>query len=122
VLVLTHTNVIQRRVAKFGVTSGVRVATLTSFAFVLAGAYPRIGQIHLPSVPNWSDSADYVTAAHRVARSHNIRDVLAASYTHLLVDEYQDWSAGQHEFVCARSQTPSLRPASLATRCKPSLG
>ncbi len=105
VLVLTHTNAgvhaIQERLKKFGVTSGVRIATLTSFAFLLARAYPMLGKMRVPEVPNWSDSSAYITAAHLVAASRNIRDVLAASYTHVLVDEYQDCSEGQHELVCA---------------------
>lgn len=105
VLVLTHTNAgvhaIQKRLKKFGVTSRVRVATLTSFAFLLARAYPVLGQVRVPEVPNWSDSSAYITAAHRIATSSNIREVIAASYTHVLVDEYQDCSEGQHELVCA---------------------
>ena len=52
VIVLTHTNAgvqaIQTRLKKFELTSGVRVATLTSFAFLLARAYPVIGQFKVP--------------------------------------------------------------------------
>jgi hypothetical protein len=105
VLVLTHTNAgvhaIQERLKRFGVTSSVRVATLTSFAFVLVRAYPVLGRMRVPELPIWSDSSAYITAAHRVATSSNIRDVLAASFTHVLVDEYQDCSEDQHALVCA---------------------
>jgi len=105
VLVLTHTNAgvqaVRRRLKRFGVTAGVRVATLTSFAFLLARAYSSIGQLKVPCVPNWNNSAAYVAAARRIAAASNIRDILAASYTHLLVDEYQDCSESQHEFVTA---------------------
>ncbi|MCL8026460.1 UvrD-helicase domain-containing protein [Nocardioides bruguierae] len=108
VLVLTHTNAgvhaIQRRLQKFGVTSNVRVSTLTSFAFLLARAYPVLGQMRVPEVPNWSDSPAYVTAARRIATSNHMREVLVASFTHMLVDEYQDCSEDQHELVCALAE------------------
>lgn len=105
VLVLTHTNAgvhaIQQRLRKFGATSGgYRVATITSFAFTLARAYPELGQITVPAVPHWPDSLKYISAANRVSGSHHIRRVLAASFTHLLVDEYQDCSRAQHDFIC----------------------
>lgn len=108
VLVLTHTNagvhVIQGKLKDFGVASGARVSTLTSFAFLLARAYPQIGELKVPSAPNWSDSANYITAAARICSSDNIRQVLEASYTHMLVDEYQDCSESQHAFVCTLAQ------------------
>jgi len=104
VLVLTHTNAgvhaIQKRLREFGVTSGARVSTLTSFAFLLARAYPQIGVLKVPSVPIWSDSADYIAAANRVASAAIGQRVLRASFTHVLVDEYQDCSEDQHELVC----------------------
>lgn len=109
VLVLTHTNAgvhaIQKRLKLFGVTSGARVSTLASFAFLLARAYPEIGRVKVPAVPIWSDSDQYVTAAERIASSQNIRRVLDATYSHLLVDEYQDCSEGQHAFVCRLAET-----------------
>lgn len=112
VLVLTHTNAgvhaIRERLKKFGVTAGVRVATLTSFAFRLVHAYPVLGEMSVPKVPNWSDSRAYTAAAHHVATSSNIRDVLAASYTHALVDEYQDCGEDQHRLVCALADV--IRP------------
>lgn len=105
VLVLTHTNAgvhaIQRRLRTFGVTAGARVFTLTSFGFLLARAYPDIGQVKVPPTPDWDDSENYITAAHRIATTHTIRRVLAASYSHALVDEYQDCSEIQHQLVRA---------------------
>ncbi|MDX6286038.1 MAG: hypothetical protein QOG53_1523 [Frankiales bacterium] len=104
VLVLTHTNAgvhaIQNRLRMLGVTRGCRVATITSFAFTLARAYPQLGQITVPMVPYWPDSAEYIGAANRISGSRHIRRVLSASFTHLLVDEYQDCSRAQHAFIC----------------------
>lgn len=105
VLVLTHTNAgvhaIQRRLRTFGITDGARVFTLTSFGFLLARAYPDIGRVKVPSTPDWDDSENYITAAHRITTTHTIRRVLAASYSHALIDEYQDCSEIQHQLVCA---------------------
>ncbi len=107
-LILTRTNAgvhaIEKRLKSFGITSGVRVSTLTSFGFLLARAYPNIGQLKVPPTPDWSDSENYITAAHRIAASHAICRVLGASYSHALVDEYQDCSEAQHQFVCAIAQ------------------
>lgn len=104
-LILTHTNAgvhaIRKRLKSFGITAGARVFTLTSFGFLLARAYPKIGQLKVPPTPDWDDSENYITAAHRIATIHTIRRVLAASYSHALVDEYQDCSETQHQFVCA---------------------
>lgn len=105
VLVLTHTNAgvnaIQKRLKAFGVADGARVSTLTSFAFLLARSYPRIGQVEVPQVPDWSASDDYIAAAQRIVKSAVGTAVLEASFTHVLVDEYQDCSTAQHDLVCA---------------------
>lgn len=109
VLVLTHTNAgvnaIQKRLKTFGVAGGARVSTLTSFAFLLARAYPKIGEITVPQIPDWASSDEYIGAAQRIAESNVGRAVLAASYTHVLVDEYQDCSLDQHNLVCAIAET-----------------
>lgn len=105
VLILTHTNAgvhaIQRRMKSFGITAGARVLTLTSLGFLLARSYPNIGQLRVPPAPAWDDSEKYIAAAHRITKVHAIRRVLAASYSHVLVDEYQDCSETQHQLVCA---------------------
>lgn len=108
ILVLTHTNAgvhaIKSRLKRFGSAIGYRVATITSFAFTLARAYAQLGQMAVPAVPYWSDSEKYIIAAARVSGSHHIRRVLAASFTHLLVDEYQDCSRAQHDFICTLAE------------------
>lgn len=108
VLVLTHTHAgvqaVTRRLRSMGVSSRVTVATLTSFAFQLARAYPHVGQLTVPDIPDWDQSSQYVAAARRVAAAANIADVLTATYTHLLVDEYQDCSQAQHELVTTLAQ------------------
>lgn len=101
VLVLTHTNagvqVIRRRLA--ALTSLAHVATITSFAFEFARAYPQLGEVTLPEHPDWDQSHLYIDAGTRVCRNRHIQQVLTASYSHLFVDEYQDCSHGHHKLV-----------------------
>jgi superfamily I DNA/RNA helicase len=103
VLVLTHTNAgvhaIKKRLKQFKAGETARVCTITSFAFEFARAYPHLGQMQVPQLPNWTDSTRYMSAALRVMSSSHIRKVLAASFTHLLVDEYQDCSELQHQVI-----------------------
>jgi hypothetical protein len=105
VLVLTHTNAgvhaINARLKRFGITKGVQVSTITSFAFRLARAYPQLGGLQVPKLMVPAQSQSYISAATKVAASEHIQAVLAASFTHLLVDEYQDCSETQHAFVSA---------------------
>jgi len=112
VLVLTHTNAgadaVKTRLRTFGLLSDVAVLTLSAFAFRLACAYPELGQIKTPRVMDPAQSTAYVEAAIRIASSRHIGAVLAASYTHLLVDEYQDCNEMQHALILAiRSAVPA---------------
>jgi hypothetical protein len=101
-LVLTHTNagvqVIRRRLgADLGALT--HVATITSFAFEFARAYPQLGGVTIPEHPDWEQSRLYLDAATEVCRNHHVQQVLTASYSHLFVDEYQDCSQIQHDLV-----------------------
>lgn len=112
VLVLTHTNAgvyaINTRLRRFGITKGVLVSTITSFAFRLARAYPDLGHLPVTKVMVPAQSNAYVEAATRVASSKHIQAVLTASFTHLLVDEYQDCNEIHHAFVSAiRAAAPA---------------
>lgn len=106
VLVLTHTHAglhaIRGRLKRFGVPTGrCQVSTITSFAISLVRPYPTIGGLRVPTTPDMDDATLYVAAATAVAASEHISRVVAASYTHVLVDEYQDCSEVQHQFVLA---------------------
>lgn len=108
-LVLTHTNAgvdaIRRRLRRFGVPSSmVRVETITSWAFALSRSYSGIAGIIVPEVPNWNDSQAYVAGATLVAMTGAVRQVHSVSFGYLLVDEYQDCTLDQHEFVLEVSQ------------------
>jgi hypothetical protein len=106
VLVLTHTNAgvhaINKRLKRFGITkAAARVSTITAFAFLLARAYPQLGDVTVPRHMVPTDSQRYVRAATKIAANEHIQAVLAASFTHLLVDEYQDCSEAHHAFVAS---------------------
>lgn len=102
-LVLTHTNAgvsaINSRLKNFGVLRGVRVSTITSFAFRFARSYPVLGQQAVPKIMAPDDSRTYVNAATKVVNGRHIKAILSASFTHVLVDEYQDCSEEQHALV-----------------------
>lgn len=100
-LVLTHTNAgvhsIHNKMRAFGVDpKAANVGTITSLAFELVRSYSRIAGLVVPEVPDWNDSAEYIEGARRVLQNRHVRDVLAISYSHLLIDEYQDCSVAQH--------------------------
>lgn len=107
-LILTHTNAgvdaIRRRLRAFGIESSmVHVDTLTSWAFSLVRAYSSIAGVSVPESPDWSESTIYVEGATRVAGARAVAEVHRLSFDLLLVDEYQDCTVVQHDFVCALS-------------------
>lgn len=100
-LVLTHTvagvHAMSSKLREFDIDSGTyHVATLTSFAIELVGAYSSHAGINIPETVDLSHSEEYIQGAITVLQRKHIRDVFGLSYTHLLVDEYQDCSRSQH--------------------------
>lgn len=103
VLVLTHTNAgvtaIRRRLARHEVTGPVTVTTIDAFMQRLVGAFRSLGSsIDVPE----SDDAYWPqlrAAALDITGTENVCDILANSYGFLIVDEYQDCSVEQHDFV-----------------------
>ncbi len=103
-LVLTHTNAgvhsVQNKMRALDVDpKAAQVGTITSLAFELVRSYSRIAGLVVPAIPDWDNSVQYVEGAHKVLRNRHVRDVLAISYSHLLIDEYQDCSLAQHALV-----------------------
>lgn len=108
VLILTHTNAgvaaLRSRLARSGIpTASYRVGTIDGWAMRLIGTFPtRSG--HNPAILQLRQAAsDYPSireAAWRLLEAGHISDVIRASYTHVIVDEYQDCSLAQHYIVC----------------------
>lgn len=105
-LVLTHTvagvQAMSIKLREFDIDSDTyHVATLTSLAIELVSAYSSHAGFDVPEAVDLSRTEEYIFGAISVLQRQHIRDVFGLSYTHLLVDEYQDCSIGQHAFVCA---------------------
>ncbi|MGW0019926.1 UvrD-helicase domain-containing protein [Rhodococcus sp. NPDC003382] len=105
-LVLTHTvagvHAMSSKLGELDVDpDAYHVATLTSLAVELVSAYSSHAGFDVPEAVDLSRSEEYIQGAIAVLQRQHIRDVFGLSYTHLLVDEYQDCSTNQHALVRA---------------------
>jgi superfamily I DNA/RNA helicase len=107
ILVLTHTNAgvaaLRGRLERAGVSGRLyRLATIDGWAMRLIATYPeRAGHdANILLNPNYPRIRD---AAIRLVTSGHIDDIIRATYSRLIVDEYQDCSGRQHTLVCALS-------------------
>lgn len=105
-LVLTHTiagvHAMSARLRAFEVDPmAYHVATLTSFAIELVSAYSRHAGHDTTTKIDLSRSNEYIQGAASALGHRHVRDVSRLSFTHVLVDEYQDCSKTQHAFVLA---------------------
>lgn len=103
-LVLTHTNVgvdaLRRRLRSLDVSTGaVRVDTIASWSFDLIQHYPQLSGVPSAQEPDWKQSPKYYSGAAATVQAHAIRRVMQASYSFIIVDEYQDCILEQHELV-----------------------
>lgn len=107
VLVLTHTNAgkgaLEVRLAKAGVPrSAYRVSTIDSWAIRLITKFPARSAYRPDILRLENPHADYPAireAAWRLLSQQDISQALNATYSRLLVDEYQDCTLPQHHIV-----------------------
>lgn len=113
ILVLTHTNAgvvaLRWRLEHFGVPSkAYRLSTIDGWAIRLASTFPMKSGVDPAILTLSNPRADYpnirVAAANLLQAGH-VKDILAASYSRLIVDEYQDCSTRQHAIVAFAAQT-----------------
>lgn len=110
VLVLTHTNAgvvaLRSRLDRAGVKPSLyRLSTVDGWAIRLITMFPqRAGHDSGIVTAQRPDYPAIRLAAARLLQAGHIDDVIAASYSRLFVDEYQDCSVLQHALVCAASQ------------------
>ncbi len=107
VLILTHTNAgkgaLEARLAKAAVSKkAYRVSTIDSWAIRLISKFPsRSG--HDPKILRLenreTDYPEIRKAARKLLKQGDISDVLKATYSRVIVDEYQDCSIAQHYIV-----------------------
>ena len=109
VLILTHTNAgvaaLRTRLDKAGVkNSSYRLATIDGWAIRLITTFPQRSG-HDPAILSGSrpNYLEIRRAAARLLKNLHVDDIIGASYSRLLVDEYQDCSLGQHAIVCFAS-------------------
>jgi hypothetical protein len=105
ILVLTHTNsgvaALRGRLDKAGVKpSAYRLSTIDGCAIRLISTFPLRSRYDPKIIegqrPNYSAIRD---AAWKLLKAGHVNDVVTASYSRLLVDEYQDCSLRQHGIV-----------------------
>jgi len=112
ILILTHTNAgvaaLKARMQRANIpSSAYRIATIDGFAMRLIGKFPlRSG--HNPQILDLANPAgDYPAirdSAYRLLQAGHINDILLATYSRLLVDEYQDCNLTQHYMVSWAAQ------------------
>lgn len=107
ILILTHTNAgvaaLRGRLDKAGVPSrAYRLATIDGWAMRLVGTFPKRSAFD-PSRLKVSDLRPVYPAIREAAwqllKGRHLLDMLAASFSRLIVDEYQDCSIPQHAIV-----------------------
>lgn len=115
VLVLTHTNAgvaaLRSRMDAAGVPpKRYRLSTLDGWALRLLSTFPMRSEID-PAILDVSRPRNDYPAIQRAAailvRDQHINDILQASYSRLIVDEYQDCIMNQHAMVYFASQAIS---------------
>lgn len=107
VLVLTHTNAgkgaLEARLARAAVPkSAYRVSTIDSWAIRMISKFPaRSG--HSPGILRLENpGTDYLAirkAAWKLLGQGDVSDALRATYSRLVVDEYQDCTLPQHNII-----------------------
>lgn len=116
ILVLTHTNAgvasLHGRLKKMAVPSHkYKLYTLDGFFIRLISTFPESSRLRPNILEFCNPSVDYPAirdCAHTLLSSGNIDSIIQGSYSHIIVDEYQDCNLPQHSIVCLLA---SLLPA-----------
>lgn len=107
ILVLTHTNAgisaLRARLQRARVpSSAYKLTTIDGFARALVRTFPLRSGLSREVLKIENPKTDYVEiriAAGLLLATGNINEILAASYSRMIVDEYQDCSLSQHAIV-----------------------
>ncbi len=113
VLVLTHTNAgvasLRSKLDKLNVSSSkYRLSTIDGWAIRLASLFPSRSGISVDALGLTNPGQHYPLirkAANKLLKENHINEILKASYSHLIVDEYQDCSLYQHDIVYHASKS-----------------
>lgn len=112
-LILTHTNAgvkeLRRRLERKGISAArYNLRTIDSFAQMYVGAYPQSAGVEV-SQPTGAEWVEVKEGFLRLLEFAFIKEIIAASYAGIMVDEYQDCSVLQHEIVVALSNILPIR-------------
>lgn len=115
ILVLTHTNAgvvaLRGRLDNAGVPArAYRLSTIDGWAMRLVSMFPQRSDAAKDILALANPRTDYPNiriAAVNLLKAGHINDILGASYSRLIVDEYQDCSIRQHAVVGYAAQTLS---------------
>ncbi|WP_339864894.1 UvrD-helicase domain-containing protein [Paremcibacter congregatus] len=113
ILVLTHTNAgvvaLRGRLDRASVPAkAYRLSTIDGWAMRLISMFPVRSAYDPDLLKLANPHADYPNirdAAINLLKAGHVNDILAASYSRLIVDEYQDCSVRQHTVVAWVAQT-----------------
>lgn len=113
ILILTHTNAgvvaLRGRLDAAGVCPrAYRLSTIDGWAMRLVSTFPGRSAVDLEILKLANPATDYPSvrgSAVRLMKSEHIKDVVAASYSRLIVDEYQDCSIRQHALIAYAANT-----------------
>lgn len=104
ILVLTHTNAgvasLRHRLDLQGVDrTAYRLATIDGWALRLVSTFPLRAEFPHGPAPLNPNYLEIRVRAFTLLRLGHVNDILRASYSRVLVDEYQDCSVRQHAIV-----------------------
>ncbi|EJQ0043170.1 AAA family ATPase [Salmonella enterica subsp. enterica serovar Newport] len=108
-LVLTHTTAgvtaLKKRLSRFAIPPrNYVVTTIDGWALKIAGCFPGLCPLGVgPENPTVFYSS-LRRAVRNLVLNGNISEIITATYSRLLVDEYQDCNSEQHELTCALSR------------------
>ena len=107
ILVLTHTNAgvaaLRARLAKMKIDPDrYKLGTIDGWCMRVVGAYPTRSGVNPKCLSLRTPNRDYPhikAATTNLLNTHDIDNIIAATYERLIVDEYQDCTIEQHEIV-----------------------
>lgn len=113
-LVLTHTHAgvhaLRDRLRRFDVTGErAAVSTVAAFALRLASALPATSELPTTTPTSDDEWRAVQRSAGRLPEVRAVAEMLRASYSSVLVDEYQDCTTTQHDLVRAIAQVLPVR-------------
>lgn len=100
-LILTHTHAgvdsIRKRLKSKGVKSNAyRLETISAWCLRLVAAYPASSKCSALDDPEWSK---IYSGMEELLKLAGIKQIVSASYSGIIVDEYQDCTEAQHRVI-----------------------